>query len=182
MSSLQLNANFWAMGNYGPGGPAARPQLNRWVVFQGIANAAMFIPQNSAAERLSVYNSNAFQTRRTGQYTLDVGSGNNRYQLYQNNAAIGNGPCWIGLTGGNNSNYNTPPGCGAGLTDGGVDNEKPINPNDYANQATIQHNAAGWTFYQNKGYGCATGNSTGISNRWCFYAGYSSNNTSYQVF
>jgi hypothetical protein len=133
------------------------------------AGADLFLPDATAAERLSVYN-NLNRPNITvfkGQYHIDS-------QLYRNTAIIGTGPCWFGNS--DSATYNTPAACPAGWTEGTpglfgstlyVSEENNINPNDYVNDGTIRHKNVSWMSFQVLDYGCPTNAYAKLSVRYC---------------
>lgn len=195
MPGIRVVAGVWSFANYGDGGvDFNRPVLGRWCLFRISAPGALdsFIPQNSAAERDSVYNTAAGPNSWLswiGQYGAIVGTppaGGDLYRLYNNVGNIGNGPCWVGNGAFNSGNYITPPACpGSFPASEGVFNGIG-NPLDYTQDATIKNSndtaSVLWCFWQTYDYGCGAGNTGKFSVRKCYRSGYNSSNTGFQTF
>lgn len=161
MSSRNLGSGSSLLGRYGDGGDGNRPERLRWVILFNNSGSTMFIPENTAAERDAVYNNFPNKYKPDPAYGV---TGNRR--LYNNTAAIGNGPCWN-----NNSfsaNYNTPAGCPSGYTNEGVVNQDNVNPNSQNGVTGIFHNSGVWMFYFEKDYGCSSGSFAKVSVRRCY--------------
>jgi hypothetical protein len=121
----------------------------------------MFIPERTAAERISVYNNFPQQNRAGNSYGV---VGNRR--IYNNTAVIGNGPCWN--INSNAANYRTPGGCPGGWAEEGVTNTNNVNPNSQNGRAGVHHNDGAWMFFQDRPYGCPGGTFAKVSVRRCF--------------
>lgn len=118
----------------------------------------MFIPDNSAAEKQSVYyNFNVPNaTKLFGQYVI----GNT---LYNNRSAIGPGPCWFGTPQGG---FNTPGGCPSGFSQTMILDNAFCNANLYRNDPNHYHRDVDtygqsqlvpWAAFQEWDYGCTVG-------------------------
>ena len=146
--------------DWGPAGDGTRPHANRYMKVVNASGKDLFLPENTAAEKNSVFNylSASGVTVKRGQYF--VGS-----TLYNNKAEIGTGPCWIGNS--NSAAYNAPPACDAGWTTGSLVSANNVNPNTYNGNASILHGTAAWMFYQVYGWGCGSGAIAKVQVRYC---------------
>lgn len=158
------NGNGLYGQDYGPGGDVNRPIINRFISIYNATGADMFIPDNSAAERVSVYNyvgNVPGVTAKKGRYWASP-------YLYQSTAIMGipgGSPCWSPRTPG--AIYRTPAGCPSGFNDIGVTNQQNVNPNTYRYDGTVRHGTLAWEFYQVLAYGCPTPFVANISVRRC---------------
>lgn len=146
--------------DWGPGGYTRIPNRSRYMKVSNSAGADLFLPDATAAERLSVYNN-----LNRPSITVFKGQYYSGSTLYRNTGAIGTGPCWYG--GSYSATYNTPAACASGYSDGGVNNEDNVNPNNYVNDGTIRHTNAAWMFFQIFDYGCPPDATAKISVRYC---------------
>lgn len=181
--ATNLPAGKKLMGKYGPGTDGNRPKVGKACIVTNNRSKTMFIPDNSTAERTSVYNS-SFSDRGSGaSYLINYG---NYARLYSNTSTMGNGPCWNGNNG--DLNYKTPAACPSGYTseinpninDGyarhsfsGNTKSPTSNPNAWKNHDiganAIHHQNPSWVFYNDRDYGCGTNYSIGrISIRYCY--------------
>lgn len=150
MSYRNISNGTSLLNRYGPGGNGSYPELNRWMIAVNNSGLTMFLPENSAGERQSIYN--GFPNRITGGH---YGNGGDS-RLYNNRARVGNGPCWTGP--GNTGNYNDPGGCPGGYTDGGFADgsvgSPGQNPNAFAGAGGNPHANVFWMAWYALGYGC----------------------------
>lgn len=162
----RLNNGSSAVYDFGPGGYARIPLRNRFIKIFNNTGYDMFIPDNSTAEKLSVYNNFSVPgaTKLFGQYAV----GNN---LFNNRSAIGTGPCWNGTPGGS---YQTPAACPSGFTQTELVNNAMTNANLFRFWANNEHNTSnrnGWMAFQEWDYGCTVGPPTWywhrVTNRVC---------------
>jgi hypothetical protein len=160
MSSRNLASGSSILGRYGGGGDANRPERLRWLILYNNSGSTMFIPENTAAERVSVYNN--FPNKESLDPAYGVTA--NR-KLYNNTATLGNGPCWNNNS--NSANYLTPAACPAGWTDEGVVNQNSVNPNNQNGVTGVLHNNVGWMFYFERDYGCNSTSFAKVSVRRC---------------
>lgn len=161
MSSRDLANGGEILGRYGDGGDAQRPERLRWVIIYNNSGSTMFIPENTSAERDSVYNN--FPNKHKPDPAYGV-TGNKR--LYNNTAIMGNGPCWNNHS--NNANYKTPAACPSGYTDEGVVNQNSTQPNLENGVTGVLHGDIPWMFYFEKEYGCSGNTYAKISVRRCY--------------
>lgn len=145
----RLNNGTSAVYDFGPGGYARIPFRTRFIKIFNNTGSDMFIPDNSTAEKQSVYNS--FSVPNAPKYFGQYAVGNT---LYDNRSAIGTGPCWYGTPAGS---YQTPAGCPSGFSQESLLNNSFTNANLYKNYATIEHNNVGWMAFQEWDYGCVVG-------------------------
>lgn len=161
MSSRNLANGGEILGRYGDGGDGNRPERLRWVILYNNSGSTMFIPENTSAERDSVYNN--FPNKHKPDPAYGV-TGNKR--LYNNTAIMGNGPCWNNHS--NNANYKTPSACPSGYTDEGVVNQNSTQPNNENGVTGVLHGDIPWMFYFEKDYGCSGNTLAKISVRRCY--------------
>ena len=156
------NGTSTAVLDWGPGGDTRRPQMNRYMKLTNSTGKDMFLPENSAAEKLAVYNSLSVSgvTKLKGQYY--VGS-----TLYNNTAAIGTGPCWFGNS--NSAAYVDPPACPSGFTTGTTADANNVNANDYIGNTSILHGNVSWMSFQYLNYGCSSGVYAKFRVRYCTF-------------
>lgn len=136
------------LSRYGPGDSGSYPESGRWMIVVNNSGYTMFLPENSAGERNSIYS--GFPNRIVG------GHYGTASRLYNNTARIGNGPCWSGP--GNTGNYNDPPGCPGGYTDAGFADGSVStpgeNPISYNGAGGVPHGNPFWMSWYALGYGC----------------------------
>lgn len=152
--------------DYGPGDSPRRPHYNRYIKITNSTGYNMFLPDNSAGEKQSVFNNILSVPGVSGR-----GPGNHYYSgsyVYQNPSVIGNGPCWCPNAGGS---YNNPAGCPSGFTQEIAAVDATGNPNSQSGVANINHptaitdgygNVSGynnglWVAFQALNYGCPSG-------------------------
>lgn len=156
-----LSSGQTKLGRYGDGGDGNRPERSRWVILRNNTGSTMFIPENTSAERESVY------AKWPSRYSADPAygvTGNKRF--YSNTAVMGNGPCWNNHS--NSANYKTPSGCPSGYTDEGVVNQNSTRPNLENGVTGVLHGDIPWMFYFEKDYGCSGNTYAKISVRRCY--------------
>ena len=163
--------------DYGPGDSPRRPHFNRYIKITNSTGLAMFLPDNSAAEKASVFNNILGVPGVSGR-----GPGNQYFSgnfVYQNQSRIGNGPCWCPNFPGS---YIDPGGCPSGFTQEGTLFNVAGNPNTQDGVANINHptpitdgygnptgsyNNALWAAFQALNYGCSPGCVGGFRTRLC---------------
>lgn len=161
MSYRTLANGATLAGRYGDGGDSSRPDAGKWVWLYNSSGYTMFIPENTAAERDSVYNNFPYRDVNYSDFLYTI-AGQNRYVRL--NTAIGTGPCWSPYFGGT---YGTTASCPAGYTDLTGQANAEGNPLDYSGAAGIPTNTV-WDFYWDNDYGCPSGYVAGVSSRRCY--------------
>lgn len=158
------NGSTTAVLDYGPGGYADRPQINRYMQIYNNTGADMFVPDNSTAEKNSTYNGVPGAVYR-GHWA----SGG---QMFYYQGMYGNGICWSGGMGGS---YNAAPGCPGGWTLK-VNSNAFGQPNRFygANAPSLDgygnYTSDGilYGFYQTTGWGCPSGYNMGVNVTVCY--------------
>lgn len=149
MSYRNINNGTSILSKYGPGDSGSYPERGRWMIVVNNSGYTMFLPENTAGERNSIYS--GFPNKIVGGHYGIVS------KLYNNTARIGNGVCWSGA--GNTGNYNDPPGCPSGWTTEGLVQDSVTdpanqNPNSLSGRAGSPHENVFWMAWYALGYGC----------------------------
>lgn len=153
MSSRNLVNGDTILGRYGSGNDSRSPELGRWLILYNNTGKTMFIPENSAAERESVY--------ENFPYAYRADSGGRGYGV-TSTKKLYNNVCTNGLQNGsgcshphtNQQVFVTPGACPSGYTDEGilyVHNANALNQNG---QTGVKHGNVEWMFYIDQLYGC----------------------------
>jgi hypothetical protein len=149
--------------NYGAGDSGSRPLHGKAIRIGNSTGNTLFLPDNSAAEKASMYNNfpKTGITGDKGEYLYNDGSTD--YVVSLTVSLGGEGYCYSPSAPG----AGAPPSCPAGWTDAGAIYGQG-NPNTYSGDGTIRFGDVGWNFYQSQAYGCSGGYVFGMGVRRCY--------------
>ncbi len=181
--SRTLPAGQRYLSRYGPGNDGNRPERYRWCIVYNTSSSNMFLGENSAAERYSIWNEFQDSGGRVYGDGRQYNTGTSTYgytstrRLYNNTAQIGNGPCWNWNS--NSANYRTPANCPGGFTREGRTNNNNVNPNNYNATTGVFHYNGAWMFFMEKDYGCGGNAYMKVSVNRCYYNGVTATSNGY---
>jgi|SaaInlV_125m_DNA_1040241.scaffolds.fasta_scaffold11760_4 hypothetical protein len=171
------------LSRYGPGNDGNRPERYRWCIVYNTDSSNMFLGEQTAAERYSIWNE--FQDSGGRVYgdgrQYNLGTSTYGYtstrRLYNNTAQIGNGPCWNWNS--NSANYRTPANCPGGFSYEGRTNNNNVNPNNQNGRVGVFHYDGAWMFFMEKDYGCGGNAYMKVSVNRCYYNGVTATSNGY---
>jgi len=158
-----LSNGQYVLGSFGPGDDGCRPLHGRSFKGRNVTGQTLFVPENSAGEKHSVYNTWG------GKGGIETWYGNYEFVVSSVNRL------YIGVVTTSPACYSssppaapTPGDCPGGWTAQATVLSQNGNPNDLCGNATVNNNSAQWTGYQQVGYGCPSGFIINFRVRRCF--------------